>query len=33
LTIEQYLECGAMCPHCGAGFNPGCQNHHHFYFS
>jgi uncharacterized CHY-type Zn-finger protein len=33
LTINEYLVCGNRCPHCGAGFNPGCARHHHFYFS
>jgi uncharacterized CHY-type Zn-finger protein len=32
LTIRQYLDCGNMCPACGAGFNPGCRNHYHLYF-
>lgn len=32
LTIRQYLDCGNTCPHCGAGFNPGCRNHYHLYF-
>jgi uncharacterized CHY-type Zn-finger protein len=32
LTIREYLECEARCPACGAGFNPGCREHHHFYF-
>jgi uncharacterized CHY-type Zn-finger protein len=32
LTIRQYLDCGNLCPHCGAAFNPGCRNHYHFYF-
>jgi uncharacterized CHY-type Zn-finger protein len=32
LTVNQYLECGNACPSCGAKFNPGCKNHHHFYF-
>jgi len=33
LTINEYLGCGSRCPRCGAGFNPGCARHHHFYFS
>ena len=33
LTIRQYLDGGPACPRCGAGFNPGCRNHHHFYFA
>jgi uncharacterized CHY-type Zn-finger protein len=32
LTVRQYLECGNRCPGCGAGFNPGCRKHYHFYF-
>ena len=33
LTISQYMGCGSTCPNCQAGFNPGCRNHFHFYFS
>ena len=32
LTVREYLACGNTCPVCGAGFNPGCRHHHHFYF-
>jgi uncharacterized CHY-type Zn-finger protein len=32
LSIRTYLECSNQCPACGAQFNPGCRNHHHFYF-
>jgi uncharacterized CHY-type Zn-finger protein len=32
MTIREYLECESRCPACGAGFNPGCRNHYHFYF-
>jgi uncharacterized CHY-type Zn-finger protein len=32
LTVQQYLNCGNVCPDCGASFNPGCRNHYHFYF-
>jgi uncharacterized CHY-type Zn-finger protein len=32
LTINEYLHSGSRCPACGAGFNPDCRNHHHFYF-
>jgi uncharacterized CHY-type Zn-finger protein len=32
LSVSAYLECGNACPACGAGFNPGCRNHYHFYF-
>jgi uncharacterized CHY-type Zn-finger protein len=33
LTIREYLDSGSVCPACGAGFNPRCRLHHHFYFS
>jgi len=33
LTISAYLECNSVCPVCHAAFNPGCRNHHHFYFA
>jgi uncharacterized CHY-type Zn-finger protein len=32
LSVRQYMECANECPACGAGFNPGCRNHYHFYF-
>ena len=32
MSIRRYLECENACPACGAGFNPGCRGHHHFYF-
>lgn len=32
MTIRQYLDCSNQCPSCTASFNPGCRNHHHFYF-
>ena len=32
LTISQYLQCNARCPHCSTQFNPRCQNHRHLYF-
>jgi len=32
MTIREYMECESRCPGCGAGFNPGCKKHHHFYF-
>jgi uncharacterized CHY-type Zn-finger protein len=32
LTINEYLACLNVCPHCSAHFNPGCRNHYHFYF-
>jgi len=32
LTICEYMQCESRCPVCTAPFNPGCRNHHHFYF-
>lgn len=32
MSVREYLECADRCPSCGAGFNPGCRRHHHFYF-
>ena len=32
LSVRRYLGCANQCPSCGAGFNPGCRHHHHFYF-
>jgi uncharacterized CHY-type Zn-finger protein len=32
LRINDYLSSGNKCPSCGAGFNPACGTHHHFYF-
>ncbi len=32
LTIRQYLECRAICPMCGAAFNPRCELHYPLYF-
>jgi len=32
LSVHQYMDCGNVCPACGAGFNPGCRNHYHLYF-
>jgi uncharacterized CHY-type Zn-finger protein len=32
LTIQQYMDCGNVCPSCGAGFNPGCREHYQYYF-
>ncbi|HEX2592814.1 MAG TPA: CHY zinc finger protein [Rhizomicrobium sp.] len=32
LSVRDYLGCGNVCPACGAGFNPGCRTHYHFYF-
>jgi uncharacterized CHY-type Zn-finger protein len=33
LTIRQYMQCGYQCVECKARFNPGCQNHYHYYFA
>ncbi len=32
LSVNEYLDCGYVCPECGAGFNPGCSRHLHLYF-
>ena len=32
LSIRQYLNCRAVCPACGARFNPRCELHYHLYF-
>ncbi|HEY2445618.1 MAG TPA: CHY zinc finger protein [Rhizomicrobium sp.] len=32
MSIREYLGCGNQCPACDAPFNPGCREHHHFYF-
>ncbi len=32
MTIDTYLACGHVCPFCGTGFNPGCQQHWERYF-
>ncbi len=32
LSTREYLDCANACPSCRADFNPGCRNHHHFYF-
>jgi uncharacterized CHY-type Zn-finger protein len=32
LSISDYMATGYKCPTCSADFNPGCQNHYHFYF-
>jgi uncharacterized CHY-type Zn-finger protein len=32
LTILQYMLSDHRCPSCQEQFNPGCQNHYHFYF-
>jgi uncharacterized CHY-type Zn-finger protein len=32
MTIREYFDCESRCPGCGAGFNPGCRKHWHFYF-
>jgi len=33
LTIAQYLESSGYCPRCKALFNPGCREHHDYYFA
>lgn len=33
MSIEGYMASGNVCPGCGAGFNPGCRTHYHFYFA
>lgn len=33
ITARQYLDDGSHCPHCGAGFNPGCRAHRDRYFA
>jgi uncharacterized CHY-type Zn-finger protein len=32
MSIQQYMECGNLCPSCGSRFNPACRNHARFYF-
>lgn len=32
LTALAYLDADHECPECGAGFNPGCENHYDRYF-
>jgi uncharacterized CHY-type Zn-finger protein len=32
LTISEYLTSPERCPQCGVGFNPGCHEHHGYYF-
>jgi uncharacterized CHY-type Zn-finger protein len=33
MAIREYMTSGYRCPHCQAQFNPGCRNHHQFYFA
>jgi len=33
MSIGDYLQCEYQCVHCGARFNPKCQQHHHYYFA
>jgi len=33
MSVRDYLDCENRCPHCGAGFNPGCRHHYHLYFA
>ena len=32
LTINEYLNCGNVCPICNSNFNPGCAKHYDLYF-
>jgi uncharacterized CHY-type Zn-finger protein len=32
LSMRDYLECRAACPHCGSPFNPRCESHYPLYF-
>jgi uncharacterized CHY-type Zn-finger protein len=32
LSVREYMDCGNVCPKCGAGFNPGCRHHYRDYF-
>jgi uncharacterized CHY-type Zn-finger protein len=32
LTIQEYLTCQSVCPHCHSPFNPGCSKHYPLYF-
>src|SRR2546430_15670155 len=32
LSIAEYLNCGSLCPFCGAAFNPDCERHYDCYF-
>ena len=32
LTIREYVNGQAVCPSCGARFNPRCALHYHWYF-
>jgi len=32
MRINDYLANPDACPSCSAPFNPGCRDHHHFYF-
>jgi uncharacterized CHY-type Zn-finger protein len=33
MSISEYLQCEYQCVNCGAGFNPKCQQHNHYYFA
>jgi uncharacterized CHY-type Zn-finger protein len=33
LSIAEYIDGSNRCPTCEAPFNPGCRDHHHFYFA
>lgn len=32
MTINEYLNCSAVCPTCSSAFNPKCSNHYPLYF-
>ncbi len=32
LTINEYFNCGAVCPNCERNFNLKCANHYELYF-
>ena len=32
LNIDEYLNCGSICPQCRSNFNPNCARHYHLYF-
>lgn len=33
ISIHAYINGGASCSNCEAPFNPGCERHHHLYFT
>ncbi|AXI00002.1 hypothetical protein DV702_09870 [Sporosarcina sp. PTS2304] len=32
LTINEYFQCGYVCPSCESSFNPNCALHKYLYF-